>query len=47
VTGLVRLMTPAIWLSATAFDCSDGATAEITQSQDLHQNAGALLFEGG
>jgi hypothetical protein len=45
VTGLVRLMTAAIWLSATTADCGDGATAKITQLQDLHQNAGALLFE--
>ena len=45
VTGLVRLMTMTIRFSATTVDCGDGAAAKITQLQDLHQNAGALLFE--
>src|SRR5712671_2308512 len=47
VIGLVRLMTTAIGFSATTLDCGDGATAKIAQLQDLHQDAGTLLFEGG
>ena len=47
VTGLVRPMTMAVWFSATAVDGGDGAAAKITQLQDLRQDAGALLFEGG
>src|SRR4051794_30764763 len=40
-------MTMAVRFTATAIDCGDGAAAQITQLQDLIQNAGALLFEGG
>src|ERR1700730_12080059 len=47
VTGLVGLMTTTVWLSATAVDGGDGAAAKITQLQDLHEDAGTLLFEGG
>lgn len=47
VTGLVGLMTTTVWLSTTALDGSDGATAKITQLQDLHEDAGTLLFESG
>jgi hypothetical protein len=47
VTGLVGLMTTTVWLSATTVDGGDGATAKITQFQDLHEDAGTLLFEGG
>ena len=47
VSGLVGLMTTAVWLSATAMDGSDGATAKITEFQDLQEDAGTLLFEGG
>jgi hypothetical protein len=47
VTGLVGLMTTTVWLSATAVDGGDGTAAKITQFQDLHENAGTLLFEGG
>jgi hypothetical protein len=47
VTGLVGLMTTTVWLSATAVDGGDGAAAKITQFQDLDENAGTLLFEGG
>ena len=47
VPGLVRLMAMAAWFSATALDSRDGAAAKITQIQDLHQNAGTQLFEGG
>ena len=47
VTGLVGLMTTTVWLSTTAVDGSDGAAAKITQLQDLHEDAGTLLFEGG
>src|SRR6266581_5186024 len=47
VTGLMGLMTTTVWLSATAVNGSDGAAAEITQLQDLHEDAGTALFEGG
>src|ERR1700758_632903 len=46
VSGLVGLMTTTGWLSATTADGCDGAGAKITQFQDLHENAGTLLFEG-
>ncbi len=46
VTGLVGLMTTTVWLSATTLNGSDGATAKITQFQNLHEDAGTLLFEG-
>ena len=44
---LVGLMAVTVWLSAATVDGRNGATAEITQLQDLLQNAGALLFEAG
>src|SRR5438046_9989704 len=44
---LVGLMAVTVWLSAATVDGRNGATAEITQLQDLRQNAGALLFEAG
>src|SRR5258708_18936089 len=47
VTGLFGLMTTTVGLSATAVDGGDGATAKVTQLQNLHEDAGALLFEGG
>jgi len=47
VTGLVELMTTTVWLSATAANSGDGAATKITQFQDLREDAGALLFEGG
>jgi len=47
VSRLARLMTMAVWFTAAAIDCGDGSAAQITQLQDLIQNAGALLFEGG
>ena len=47
MTGLVWLMTAAIGFSAAALDRRNRTTAEIAQSQDLGQNAGALLFESG
>jgi hypothetical protein len=40
-------MATAVWLSAPADDGGDGAVAKITEFQDLHQDAGTLLFEGG
>ena len=47
VAGLAGSMAPADGLSATAVDGSDGAARKIAQFQDLHRNAGTLLFEGG
>jgi hypothetical protein len=47
VTGLVGLMTTTVWLSTTTVDGGDRAAAEITQFQQLHEDAGTLLFEGG
>src|SRR5665213_1720877 len=47
VTGLAGQMTTTVWLSATTVDGGDGAAAKIAQLQDLHEDAGALLFEGG
>src|SRR5439155_25735415 len=44
---LVGLMAVTVWLSAATVDGRHGATSEITQLQDLRQNAGALLFEAG
>jgi hypothetical protein len=46
VTGLVGLMTTTVWLSATAIDGGDGAAAKITKLENLHEDAGTLLFEG-
>ena len=40
-------MAMAVWFSTTAVDGGDTAATNITQLQDLHQDAGALLFEGG
>jgi hypothetical protein len=39
-------MTMAVWFTAATINGGDGATAQITQLDDLGQNAGALLFEG-
>lgn len=47
MAGLAGLMTTTVRLSATTVDSRNGATAKITQFQDLHEDAGALLFEGG
>ena len=47
VSRLTRLMTMAVLFTAAATDCGDGTAAQITQLQDVRQNAGALLFEGG
>ena len=47
VTGLVGLMTTTVWLSTATVDGSDRAAAEITQLQNLHEDAGTLLFKGG
>ena len=44
---LFGLMTMAVRFSASTVDGRDGATAKITQRQDLRQDAGALLFQGG
>ena len=46
VTGLIGLMTTTVWFSATAVDGGDGTAAKITQFKDLHEDGGALLFEG-
>lgn len=45
MTGVVKLMTMAVWLSTAAIDRGNGATSKITQLQDLHQNGGTLLFQ--
>ena len=47
VAGLARLMAVTIWFSTTALDGGNGAVAEITQLEDLRQDAGALLFQAG
>src|ERR1700690_516911 len=47
VARLVRLMTMAVWFTATTIDCGDGSAAQITQLQDMGQYAGAQMFEGG
>src|ERR1035441_2000497 len=47
MTGLVGLMTTAVWLSATTVDSGDGTAAKITELEELCENAGTLLFEGG
>jgi hypothetical protein len=47
VTGLAGLMATTVRLSATALDGGDGAAAKIAELQDLDENAGTLLFEGG
>lgn len=47
VTGLAGLMTTTVRLSATAMDRGNRAAAKIAQLQDLHEDAGTLLFEGG
>jgi hypothetical protein len=47
VAGFIGMMTMAVWLSTTALDGGDGATAKITQLQNLRQDIGALLFESG
>ena len=47
VAGLAGLMTMAIRFSTTALDGGDGATAKVTEMENLRQNLGTLLFEGG
>ena len=47
MTGLVGLMTTTVRFSATAVDGGDGAAAKVAQLQDLRENAGTMLFEGG
>ena len=47
MTGLVGLMTTTVWFSTTTLDRGDGAAAKITKFQELCENAGPLLFEGG
>jgi hypothetical protein len=47
VARLVGLMTMAVWFSATAMDSGDGAAAKITQLQELTEQSGTMLFEGG
>src|SRR5664280_3632500 len=47
VSRLARLMTMAVWFTAAAIDSGDGTTAQITQLQNLSENAGALVFQGG
>src|SRR6266850_692454 len=45
VAGLIGLMAMTVWLSTTAVNGGDGAAAEITQFQDLHENTGTSFFE--
>ena len=47
VTWVVGLMTMTVGLSATAVNGGDGAATKIAQFQDLDEDTGALLFEGG
>src|SRR6516225_44182 len=47
VTRLAGLMTMAIRFSTTALDGGDGATAKVTEMENLRQDLGTLLFEGG
>lgn len=47
MTGLIGLMAMAVWFPTTALDGGDGTTAKITEFEDLLQDAGPLLFEGG
>jgi len=47
VTRVVCPMATAVGFSALAVCGADGAAAKITQLQNLHQDAGALLFKGG
>ena len=44
---LAGLMTMAIRFSTTALDGGDGATAKVTEMENLRQDLGTLLFEGG
>ena len=47
MTRLAGLMTMAIRFSTTALDGGDGATAKVTEMENLRQDLGTLLFEGG
>src|SRR5215472_17952809 len=47
VARLVGLMTMAVWFSATAMNSGDRAATEITQLQELAEQSGTRLFEGG
>ncbi len=47
MTGLAGLMTTTVRFSATAMDGGDGAAAKVAQLQDLREDAGTKLFEGG
>src|SRR6516162_9489982 len=47
VARLAGLMTMAIRFSTTALDGGDGATAKVTEMENLRQDLGTLLFEGG
>src|SRR3977135_2293072 len=47
MTGLVRQMTAAVWLSTSAADRGNRATAKIPQFHDLSQKGGTLLFKAG
>jgi hypothetical protein len=46
MSGLIRLVTVAIGLTAASLDGGDAAAAEIAQIQNLRENVGALPFEG-
>jgi len=47
VTRLAGLMTVTIGFSATALDGGDGATAKVAELENLGQELGTLLLEGG
>ena len=47
VARLAGPMTMAIRFSTTALDGGDGATAKVTEMENLRQDLGTLLFEGG